>query len=148
MCLLLQIPVNYAISNMGSAFIHLEVDMSHHFNAPLTVGVEGFYYSIGECPDRFPADSCLADYIAHWVLNGNGIVKCFGSFEILLQTIPFIVDAWHKDPEFLDFDGNDKVQAFERRVSSAFGSDPGTHAIFDRNFFDAAVYMWHHLEQR
>lgn len=111
-----------------------------NFNAPRW-GIEGFYHFIGECPHKFPKDSSLADYIEYWVWSGDGVLRCFGSFEILLQTIPYIVDAWHRNPEILDFDGDDQHVAFQRRASSAFGDDQATHAIFDRNHFAAAVFM-------
>ena len=112
------------------------------FNAPRTFGVEGFIEFIrGDCSEVFPENSSLADLIEYWVWQGNGVLKCFGDFEILLKTIPLIVDEWHRNPAILHHYGNAKVPAFERHVTSAFGSDDVPHAVFSRDHFVAAVYI-------
>jgi hypothetical protein len=127
--------------------------MSSHsgFNAPLTNGLEGFVtYMSEECVETFPVGTCLADLIAHWVWSGRGVLNCFGDFEILLKTIPLIVDEWYQHPGILHFGGSDEpaVEPFERHVTSAFGANNGPHPIFNRDHFVAAAFIWQHIEPR
>lgn len=118
-------------------------------NVPFTHGLDGFISFISEdCIKVFPPDSSLADHIDYWLWSGHGVVKCFGSFEIFLKVIPLIVDEWYRHPGILHFCGSEDPPPFERHATSAFGHGDELHAIFDRDHFTAAVFIWQHLEPR
>lgn len=116
-------------------------------NVPLTYGLDDFISFMGEeCARVLSSDSSLADHIDCWLWSGKGVIKCFGDFEVFLKVIPLIVDAWYKDPEILHFCGDSDTPPFERHATSTFGSGHELHAIFDRDHFVAAAFIWqHHL---
>lgn len=123
-------------------------------NLPRAHGLDDFCTFLQrECRHPFPKGSSLADYIEFWLAGpyGRGAASCFGDFEIFLKTIPLIVDAWYRDPTILHYYGSGSPPydaPLKHRATSAFGDDDKQHAIFDRDNFTAAVFIWQRSQSR
>lgn len=125
-------------------------------NVPKVHGLDSFLLFVDtEFAESLPERAALADYIQAWLWAAhccsNGAKDSFGDFEIFLKTVALIVDRWHLDPTILDFGGDGKRSPFQRRAASAFGDDGPTdapHAIFDRDNFTTATFVYLHIVRK
>ncbi|MDN3240890.1 hypothetical protein [Glycomyces tritici] len=93
----------------------------------------------GSLDARITGDLCLADYIAAWLTEGEGLRICCGSREMFLETIIAITEAWAGDPELLYYVAG-QGRIIPRTVDSVFGEDGFDHRILEPYWFERITY--------
>ncbi len=113
------------------------------FLAVSTVG------SFREFVRQYPLDksqrfTSLSHYIHEWLQSGEAPKECVGNFSVYLQTIILIIIEWQRNPQLLDFRGEDGVVVHRRMevVDDSPLTDRDYNWI-DREYFAYFNYLAH-----
>jgi hypothetical protein len=108
--------------------------------------VESFHDFVrGLPPHRSERFASLAHYLHEWLQSGEAPRECVGSFTVYLQTVILVIIEWQRNPELLDYHGEDG--AVVRRRVDLVDDTPliaQRYDWIDSEYFAYFNYLVHH----